>query len=525
MGTWWQDSVIYQVLVPSYQDSNTDGWGDLPGVTRQLDYLAWLGVRAVWLSPIFRSPMREMGYDVSDYRDVDPRFGTLDDLDALVATAHERGLKVIVDWVPNHTAIDHAWFAESRSARDHPRRDWYIWRDGRPDGSPPTNWISVFGGSVWEKDERTGQYYCHTFLPEQPDLNIRNPEVREALADAMRFWLGRGIDGFRLDALSLLVKDDQFRDNPPNPDYDPAVHAPDEALLPQYTRHQPFVHEVTAEWRRVADGFGDRVLLGELYLPSEEVIAFYGSREHPELHLPLNMQLAWQPWDADRLGSAIAQYASLLPDDAWPAWPLSTHDYLRVAARASAAQARVAALLLCTVRGTPILYYGEEIGMAGVPIDAAQARDPQGRRIGRNRDPERTPMQWNAEPGAGFTTAQPWLPIGADAATANVAVQAGDPHSLLALYRRLIDLRQHDSALAHGAMTVNSHAAPLIGYWREIPDRRLLIVLNLSSDPQTYDLPGVAAGHVLLNTRLDREGEHIDGTIRLEGDEGVIVEC
>ena len=525
MGTWWQDRVIYQLLVPSFQDSNGDGWGDLPGVTRQLEYVEWLGVGAIWLSPIFRSPMRELGYDVSQYQDVDPRFGTLEDLDRLVAGAHSRGMKVLIDWVPNHTATDHPWFVESRSSRDNPKRDWYIWRDARADGSPPTNWISVFGGSVWEKDERTGQYYCHTFLPEQADLNIRNPEVRAALACAMRFWLDRGIDGFRLDALSLLVKDDQFRDNPPNPHYNPDVNAPDEALLPQYTRHQPFVHELTAEWRRLVDEYGDRVLLGELYLPSAEIVSFYGTPDRPELHLPLNMQLAWQPWDAHQLGSAIAEYVSLVPDHGWPAWPLSTHDYLRIAARVPHHQARTAALLLCTLRGTPILYYGEEIGMHGVPIDPAHARDPQGRRIGRNRDPERTPMQWNDDPGAGFTTGEPWLPVSEDRTCASVAAQAPDTRSLLTLYRRLMGLREADPALARGTMAINSHVPPLIGYWRETPERRLLVVLNLSPDPQTYDIPDAAQGRIVLSSWLDREGEPVGHTIPLRSDEGLIVEC
>ncbi len=526
MTAWWQRAVIYQLLVPSFQDSNDDGMGDFEGVIRHLDYLAWLGAGAIWLSPMYASPMCELGYDVSDYTDTNRRFGTLEDFDRLLAEAHTRGLKVLLDWVPNHTSNEHPWFAESRSARDSGKRDWYIWRDPRPDGSPPTNWISVFGGSVWEWDEHTGQYYCHTFLPSQPDLNWRNPAVAEAMHDAMRFWLARGVDGFRLDATSLILEDDQLRDNPPNPDYDPAIHAPDESLLPEHTRNQPGLHDITAGFRRVVDEFPDRVLLAELYLPIEQVVEFYGTPDRPEVQLPLNMQLAWQPWNAEQIGGSIEGSLAALPDGAWPAWVIATHDCLRVAARTTGDQPRIAAMLMCTLRGTPILYYGEEIGMRGVPIDAAHARDPQGRRIGRNRDPERTPMQWNATQHAGFTAGAPWLPIGCDVATANTAVQGDDPHSLLTLYRRLLHLRQNDPALVAGALDLISHQDPLVSYWRRTSERRLLVVLNFGSEPQEYRLPDDAAqGRVLLNTFLDREGESLTGAVSLRGDEGVLVEC
>jgi alpha-glucosidase len=340
----------------------------------------------------------------------------------------------------------------------------------------------------------------------------------------MRFWLHRGVDGFRLDAASWLIKDDQFRDNPPNPDYDAARHAPDEALLPVYTREQPQVHEVMREIRRVADEQPDRLLLGEIYAPVEQVMAYHGGFTRPELHLPLNMGFAWQCWNADAIGTAIEEVYRHLPAHGWPAWLLSGHDRSRLAWRTQGEQTRIAALLLCTLRGTPVVYYGEEIGMRGVPIPAHEARDPQGRRIGRNRDPERTPMQWNREANAGFTRGVPWLPLGADAGSANVADQSGDPHSLLSLYRRLLQVRSSDRALLEGDFEMVSHLAPLVAYWRVLGDRRVLIVLNFSGEPHEYEIPGGCAhGEVVLSTFLDREHEAVSRTISLRAQEGVIV--
>jgi alpha-glucosidase len=525
MKAWWQDGPIYQLLVPSFQDSNGDGTGDIGGILQHIDYFPWLGVRALWLSPIFPSPMKEFGYDVSDYTNVNPLFGTLEEFDALLAAAHQRDLKVVLDWVPNHTSNEHPWFAASRSSQTDPKRHWYLWRDRRDDGQPPNNWVSVFGGSVWEWDERTRQYYLHSFLPEQPDLNWREPAVRHAVYDAMRFWLDRGVDGFRIDAASWIVKDDQFRDNPPNPDYDASRHAPDEAVLPTYTRDQPFGHQVMREMRRLTDGYPERALLGELYGRIEQVAAYFGEERCPELHLPLHMGFAWLPWSATEIGGAVEDVYTHLPPHGWPAWVLSGHDTSRLASRTEGEQTRNAVMLLCTLRGTPIFYYGEEVGMRGVPIPPEHARDPQGKRIGRNRDPERTPMQWNHGTHSGFSTAVPWLPIGDDAAAANVAAQSDDPHSLLSLYRRLVALRRAHPVLADGGFELASKVDPLLGFWRALNDRRVLVVLNFSGDNVHYDIPGDARhGRVLLSTFLDRQEEVITEGFDLRGQEGVIVE-
>lgn len=306
--SWWQEGIIYQVVVRSFLDTNGDGNGDLPGVINKLDYLQWLGVRTVWLTPIYPSPLGDLGYDLTDYTAVHPHFDTLEDVDHLLEAAHNRAMKVVLDWVPNHTSDQHPWFQESRMSRDNPKRDWYVWRDPGPEGAPPNNWVSVFGGSAWAWDEATNQYYYHTFLEGQPDLNWRHPEVQQAVFDAMRFWLDRGVDGFRIDATCLLVEDEQWRDNPPNPDFDPNTQLPDGALLAQYTRDQPGTHAVLRMMRQVVDAYDDRMLLGEIYLPVEKLVTYYGSDEGPELHLPINLNLAWLAWEADGLTAAIETY-------------------------------------------------------------------------------------------------------------------------------------------------------------------------------------------------------------------------
>jgi alpha-glucosidase len=522
---WWQDAVIYQLVVPSFRDANGDGLGDLDGVLEKLDYLEWLGVRALWLSPIHPSPLLDLGYDVSDFTDVDPRFGSLAGFDELLGQAHRRGIAILLDWVPNHTSSEHPWFAESSSSRDNPKRDWYLWRDPPSHGGPPNNWISVFGGSVWEWHEPTGQYYLHTFHATQPDLNWRNPDVEAAMRATLRFWLDRGVDGFRLDACCLMFKDEQLRDNPPNPDFAEG-QGPDSQLRSTYTRDQPGLHEALARIRQLVDSYpGDRVLLGELYLPLEQVIAFYG-RERPELHLPLHMGLAWTNWDAEALAAAIEEHQRAVPAGAWPCTTLSTHDAPRLAARAGREQTRVAAMLLQTLPGTLTHYYGEEIGMQGLPIPPHQARDPQGRRTGRNRDPERTPMQWDGGRHAGFSAVKPWLPVDTGHAQQSVAAQQRDPRSLLALYRRLMALRRQHQVLVEGEFCREASPAPLLAYRRRAEGRELAVVLNFAGEVQDFEpTAGALRGRVLLSTELDRDGEHCDGRLRLRGHEGVVIDC
>jgi alpha-glucosidase len=521
---WWKRGIVYQVYPRSYQDTDGDGIGDLEGIRRRLDHLAWLGVDAVWISPIFPSPMADFGYDVADYTGIEPMFGGLADFDRLVAEAHGRGLKVILDFVPNHTSDRHPWFLESRSSRDNRKRDWYIWRDGKPDGSPPNNWISHFGGPSWSFDEATGQWYLHSFLKEQPDLNWRNPQVRAAMYDALRFWLERGVDGFRVDVIWLMVKDEALRDNPENPAWQPH-QAESGRLLQIHSADQPEVHAVIAEMRQVLDAYPERVLIGEIYLPLERLMTYYG-KEGRGAHLPFNFQLLDTAWDARAIDRLVRDYEAALPPGGWPNWVLGNHDRPRIAARVGEDQARVAAMLLLTLRGTPTLYYGDELGIGRVEIPPDRVQDPWEKNepgLGLGRDPVRTPMPWDERPGAGFTTGEPWLPLNADHATRNVARQAADPASMLTLHRRLIALRRERPALAVGEYVAVAAAGAVLAYERRHGDERLLVALNLSREPTTARLP--VAGRVLLSTHLDREGEAAGPEVALRAGEGVVVEA
>jgi alpha-glucosidase len=523
--SWWAAGVLYQIYPRSFQDSDGDGVGDLKGIIRRLPYLRDLGVDAIWLSPIFPSPMADFGYDVADYVGIDPLFGAMDDFDALVLTAHARGLKVILDLVPNHSSDQHPWFVESRASRDNPKRDWYIWRDGAKDGGPPNNWLSEFGGSAWHYDELTGQYYYHAFLKQQPDLNWRNPEVRAAIYDVMRFWLRKGVDGFRVDVIWHLIKDDQFRDNPPNPDYRRG-RPPHETLLHVYSADRPETLEVVAEMRRVIDEFDDRVLIGEIYLPIERLVAYYGAGL-AGAHLPFNFALLSAPWHARSLAALIDRYEAALPEGAWPNWVLGNHDRPRVASRVGDAQARVAAMLLLTLRGTPTIYYGDEIGMRQLPIAPEQVRDPFEKNVpglGVGRDGCRTPMQWDASEYAGFSTAQPWLPLADDYQQENVANLIAAEPSILSLYRALIALRKRLPALSRGDYQPLAAEGDLLLFRRVVQGQSILIALNLGAEPiaATSDEFGLD-GEILLSSHLDRAGERVGGTLDLRGDEGVII--
>jgi alpha-glucosidase len=518
----WERGIIYQIYPRSFMDSNGDGVGDLPGLVNKLDYLQWLGVNAVWLSPIFPSPMADFGYDIADYTDIDPLFGTLADFDALLQAAHGRGMKVLLDFVPNHTSVEHPWFVESRSSRDNPKRHWYLWRDPAPGGKPPNNWLSNFGGSAWEWDEATGQYYYHAFLKQQPDLNWRNPAVQEAMLDVLRFWLERGVDGFRIDVIWHIIKDEQFRDNPLNPQYVPS-QAPYHELLDTYSADQPEVHDIILKMRRVLDPYGERMMVGEVYLPIERLITYYGAGG-AGVHLPFNFQLIQLSWNARTIGTAVEKYESLLPSYGWPNWVLGNHDQRRIATRVGAAQARVAAMLLLTLRGTPTMYYGDELGMHDVPIPAEVVQDPLEKNVpglGLGRDPGRTPMQWDQSPNAGFTAGTPWLPVANDYRAVNVAAEREDPTSVLTLYRRLIALRRAEEALAVGSYASVMGSEDVMGYLRQARESRFLIALNLSARPQTLAALGLH-GVVALSTHLDRQGDAIHDSVELRDNEGVI---
>ncbi len=432
-------------------------------------------------------------------------------------------MKVVLDLVPNHTSSKHPWFIESRSSRDSPKRDWYIWHDGRGEGAPPNNWLSEFGGSSWEFDPATGQFYYHAFLRSQPDLNWRNPQVRRAIHDVMRFWLRRGVDGFRVDVMWHLIKDEQLRYNPANPDYVPGQQ-PYQQLLPIYSADRPEVHDAVAELQRVVEEFSDRVLIGEIYLPPQKLVAYYG-QNLAGAHLPFNFSLISAPWDVRAIARLIDDYEAALPPGAWPNWVLGNHDRRRIASRIGDDQARVAAMLLLTLRGTPTLYYGDEIGMPQAEIAPDQVRDPWERNLpglGLGRDGCRTPMRWDSTRHGGFSAGEPWLPPGPNLTSCNVAAQADDPASILNLYRALIALRRAMPELALGDYRTVEASRSLLAYTREHQGQRVLIILNLGCTPDSFDA-SCWPGHILLSTFIDREGELIGGTLTLRGSEGVIV--
>ncbi len=519
---WWRRATIYQIYPRSFQDSNGDGVGDLAGVIERIDYLVWLGVDAIWLSPFYPSPMKDFGYDVADYCNVDPLFGTLDTFDRLLTQAHARGLKVIIDLVPNHTSDQHPWFAESRKSRDDPKRDWYIWRDPGPDGGPPNNWLSHFGGSGWTLDAQTGQFYYHGFLAAQPDLNWRNPDVRAAIHEVMRFWLRRGVDGFRVDVISHLIKDDLFRDNPPNPEWGGA--GPDIARLTQeFSADRPEVHAVIAGLRKVIDEFPDRVLIGETYLPITRLVAYYGARGEG-VHFPFNFHLLDIEWDANNIGALIAQYEAHLPPEGWPNWVLSNHDRPRIAARIGALQARLAIVLLLTLRGTPTFYYGDELGLGDICIPPDRVQDPWALNepgSGAGRDPARTPMQWDKSQFAGFSSREPWLPLSADHKTRNVKTMKEDNDSVLCLVRRLLRVRRAHKALVSGAWRRLDSPTDMLFFERRNDEECIFVALNFGVDPCVTHLP--TRGWIALSTHVDREGSGTDTALSLRPGEGIII--
>ena len=523
---WWRRGSIYEIYPRSFQDSDGDGVGDLAGIERRLDHLVALGVDALWIAPFFPSPMKDFGYDVADYCAVDPLFGTMADFDCLLASAHARGLKLITDFVLNHASDAHAWFVQSRASRDDPRRDWYVWRDPAPGGGPPNNWLSIFGGPAWTLDPATGQYFLHSFLSCQPDLNWRNPEVETAMFDVLRFWMDRGVDGFRLDAYWMVSKDERFRDNPEDPDWREGM-IPYLRRKPVYSGDRPEAIEIARRMRELADGYlGDRVLIGETYLPINRLMAYYG--EHGDgLHLPFNFKLIQAAWNARELDETIRRYDAALPPGAQPNWVLGNHDNPRLASRIGGARAaRAAAVLLLTLRGTPTLYYGEELGLTDIEVPPGREQDPRAfTEPGFGRDGERAPMPWSAEPGAGFSVAEPWLPLPADWPADNVEAQARDPDSMLGLYRRLLALRRAEPALHAGRFFPLGVQGDVIGYLREGDDaRRFQVAVNISSQPGRFELHGGGAGRIVCATGLDREGQTVSGALGLGPSEAVVIE-
>jgi alpha-glucosidase len=496
---WWHEAVVYQVYPRSFADGNGDGVGDLGGLRGRLDHLRWLGVDALWLSPIYTSPMADFGYDVADHTDIDPVFGDLADLDELLVQAHERRLRVLLDWVPNHTSDRHPWFTSSRSSRDSPYRDWYVWRDGR-DGGPPNNWRAAFGGPAWTYDDASGQWYLHLFLPEQPDLNWANPQVEAAMHDVLRFWLDRGVDGFRADVIHLIGKDASLPDQPPELAHLDLVGVHD----------HPDTHPLLQRIRQVLDSYpGDRVMVGEVNLDSAALLApYYGVGD--ELPLVFNFSLLFAPWDAERWEELVRQSEqALLPRGAWPVWVLANHDQPRQRTRYDGREdrARVAALVLLTLRGTPFLYAGEELGLEDAVVPASRRTDPGG------RDPCRAPIPWERSSHHGWAGADPWLPWPPDPDTRNVEVLRDDPRSILRLYRDILHARRGSAALQHGDWLPLESPDGVIAYERRSGDDVRRVVANFTDGD--VDVHNAIDGDwmVQLDTVGGRRGQPWDGQL------------
>lgn len=490
---WWQTGVVYQIYPRSFADTDGDGTGDLRGVISHLDYLndgtpRSLGVDAIWLSPFFPSPGFDFGYDVSDYCGIDPLLGTMADFDTLVAEAHRRGIRIVLDLVLNHTSHLHPWFIESRSARENAKRDWYIWQDPGGMGGAPNNWASVFGGKAWKWDPATRQYYFHMFLEQQPDINWRNPKVRRAVMDVFRFWLDRGVDGFRLDVVNAYFKDLMFRNNPPAPGirgYERQRHV--------FDKDQLELLDVYREIRSILDSYGERMAVGEVMGGMTEAARYC---KNGLLSLAFNFDFTDQGWNPRAFLKSVVDFEQALAGEGWPCYVLSNHDIVRHASRYGGrhpeARAKVAAAMLLTLRGTPFLYHGEEIGMRDGKIRRSEILDPPGKRywpLYKGRDACRTPIPWNASSGAGFTTGKPWLPLNPDYREVNVEAQRDNPDSVFSFYRKLIWLRKMAPALQSGSFRpLQAQPDRALAYLRENKSQTILVALNFSDSPQKITL-------------------------------------
>jgi glycosidase len=507
---WWRTGVVYQIYPRSFQDTTGTGVGDLNGITGRLGYLAdTLGIDAIWISPFYPSPMADFGYDISDYIDVDPMFGTLGDFDRLLAEAHRHGLRVIIDWVPNHTSDQHSWFIESRSSRTNPKRDWYVWRDAKPGDGLPNNWQSEFGGPAWTYDEGTGQWYLHSFLAEQPDLNWRNPEVAAAMFDTVRFWLDRGVDGFRIDVAHYVMKDPALSDNPTSSDPEGMAHfkpmGPFNAWQHVHDRGHRDVHGIYRDLRAILDEYdGDRFSVGEIHIFDwDEWATYYGDGD--ELHMPYNFSLVWAGWDAAAIRRRVESLEASVPAHGWPNYVLGNHDEQRLATRYGPRSARAAAVLLLTLRGQPTIYYGDELALRETDVPAESQHDPWGFRVpGMSRDGCRTPMPWTPGPGHGFTRphATPWLPFDEDAATRNVEVQLADAASPLNLVRHLLALRQNRPSLQQGTISfLDDLPDDVLGFVRRFDGEQTVVLINFADSVRA--LPISPKTTVLASTDTD----------------------
>jgi len=495
---WWQHAVFYEIYPRSFADSNNDGIGDLNGIASKLDYLKDLGVDAIWITPCFPSPQVDFGYDVSDYEAIDPMYGTMKDFDHLVSEAKKRNIRIILDFVVNHTSDKHKWFVDSRSSRTSEHRDWYIWRDGKGPGQPPNNWLSTFGLSAWKLDPKTDQYYYHYFYPEQPDLNWRNPAVENAMLDVTRFWYKRGVSGFRLDAVDTLFEDRKLTDNPVLPGTD-KYGRPN--MEEKYNKKLPEVHDVMRKLRSTADEFGG-VLIGETWTTNVEQLKDYYGAKNDELQLPMDLMMT------DFKTLSAAQYRKHIGEvnagGHWPVYVITNHDIVRSYTRYGDGAhnddiAKMMAAIYLTLRGTVVMYYGEEIGMVNNdPKSKDEVQDPIGKLgwpVEKGRDGERTPMQWNDSQNSGFSKSKPWLPVPPSYKTHNVASEMKDPHSVLSFYRELLTLRHKEPALLDGDyFPLNENDPNVLAYLRRCKDEAILVLLNMSATDQQVQLDLASLG-------------------------------
>lgn len=501
---WWKHGVIYHIYPRSFQDSDGDGIGDIRGIIRRLGYLKNLGIDGIWISPMYKSPMVDFGYDVSDYREIDPVFGTMDDFKELLRKAHDWGIRIILDMILNHTSNLHPWFIEASSSLTNPKRNWYIWKEGIM-GSLPNNWKSAVGGSIWKFDENSGQHYLHSFFEEQPDLNWRNPELPGVFFEEMKFWLDLGVDGFRLDVINLIAKDKKFRNNP--------VLLGIPALQKHvFSRNRKRSVTIVRQIRELLDQYDDKVSIGEIYAhpPGDaKTAARYLATGQDGLHLAFDFSLIFSTWNAYSYFKSIKTWYESIPEGGWPCNVLSNHDLFRSIDRFPwrtyrEEKARVAATLLLTLMGTPFIYYGEEIGMHNTHIPRSHIRDPLGKKfwpLFSGRDKARTPMQWVPDSKGGFTTGKPWLPLNKDVRLRNVRNQEGDPSSLLNHYRNLIKLRKTCEAIRNGSwVPIINGRDGILAYFRINEKERILVILNFMARQKKISLPEHTYGKVLFST-------------------------
>lgn len=520
----WGHRIIYQIYPRSFKDSNGDGIGDLKGIIEELKYLKDLGIDAIWLSPLYPSPMHDFGYDISDYRDIDPIFGNLEEFDELIKTAHSMDIRILMDFVPNHTSSEHSWFKESCSSKINPKRDWYMWHAPDSKGNPPNNWLSQFGGPAWELDEKTGEYYLHTFDVSQPDLNWRNLEVVEEMLDTMRYWLNKGVDGFRVDVAYLLFKDPFFRDEPHNPSYSPDHYSLYDSLLHTYTSALPETLQMIKTFNQVINEYDDRFMVCEIHTYFQEIIKLYKIVNHHSF-APFNFSFISIPWNAQEQKRFLDEFDELVGQNYFPTYVLGNHDQPRIATKIGDKAARSAALLQLTLRGTPFIYYGEELGMKNVHVPAEKIKDPMAinmKGFNLGRDPERGPMQWSDGKFAGFSISEPWLPPERNYIDKNVHTESNDPSSFLNLYKKIIKIRKTVKPLLNGEyVPVEFINDEVYGFIREYKNEKALVLVNFSDKEQAVKTPE-GKWQVLLSTYMDTENELVN-KINLRPSEGLIL--